>query len=334
MIHPAFDYRLCVDGKDLTAQVDSRLISLTLTDNRGMDADELQLVLSDHDGKLHIPTKKAVITLAMGWKDRALVDKGSFTVDEATHSGAPDTLSIKAHSAALGKGLSDKRETSYHATTVGEMVNTVARRQGLTPAVSPALAREPLRHVDQQNESDANLLTRLAVELDAVATVKQGRLLFCRAGEATTVSGRPMTQMTLTRTDGDQHSYTSAERDSYAGVTASYHDHRSGQRCETSAGDSSDNVKRLRHTFTDKASADRGARAAMSRQQRGAAKMSLTLALGRPELLPETPVTLQGWKPQIDGTDWLITKVVHQVSADSGYITQLEMEVKNAKPKK
>jgi len=329
--HPAPDFHLVVDGRDITTAVDSRLESLTLTDNRGMDADELELVLSDHDNSLHIPRKGAKIQVSIGWKGQPLVNKGMFTVDEVTHSGAPDKLSIRARSADLRKGISDKREESHHGGTVGDLVNKVAARQGLTPAVSPDLASQPLRHLDQLNESDANMLTRLARELDAISTVKQGRLLFCRAGQATTVSGKPMSAMTITRSDGDQHSYTSADRDTYGGATASYHDHRTGQRADVSAGSAGgDNTKRLRHSYPDRASAQRAANAEMQRQPRGAAKMTLTLARGRPELLPETPVTVRGWKPQIDGTGWLIVKITHTIG-DGGYTSQVEMEVKGGR---
>ena len=49
-LHPAPDYRLVVAGQDITARVNPRLISLTLTEGREGAADSLELRLSDHDG--------------------------------------------------------------------------------------------------------------------------------------------------------------------------------------------------------------------------------------------------------------------------------------------
>ncbi|GHA05470.1 hypothetical protein [Oceanisphaera arctica] len=48
---------------------------------------------------------------------------------------------------------------------------------------------------------------------------------------------------------------------------------------------------------------------------------------GRPELFPELPVAVQGFKPQVDALPWILTRVTHSLSA-SGYTTGLELEVK------
>jgi|GEM_PF-447675 P2 family phage major capsid protein len=112
---PAF--RLTVDGKDIARLISPRLMSLEHTDNRGLEADQLSITLSDHDGLLEIPPKGAVVKLWMGWSDTGLVDKGSYTVDETEHSGAPDILSIRARSADLRGSLKTKRERSWSEVT-------------------------------------------------------------------------------------------------------------------------------------------------------------------------------------------------------------------------
>eukprot|EP00952_Eustigmatos_sp_NYUAD-ZCMA_P001336 6000-Eustigmatos_ZCMA.PRE.1 len=83
-------YRLVVGGQDVSPAVRARLISLRLVEARGGEADQLDLVLSDDDGALEIPRKGVQISLALGWSGSPLVDKGTFEVDEAEHSGAPD----------------------------------------------------------------------------------------------------------------------------------------------------------------------------------------------------------------------------------------------------
>ena len=49
--------RVVVAGKDITAAVVQRLVSIDLTDNRGIEADQLDITLSDHDGLLAIPPR-------------------------------------------------------------------------------------------------------------------------------------------------------------------------------------------------------------------------------------------------------------------------------------
>jgi len=63
------------------------------------------------------------------------------------------------------------------------------------------------------------------------------------------------------------------------------------------------------------------ARAEHGRIERGKATMELTLALGRPELMPQTPVVLRGFKDVIDTTPWLVVKLTH-TPGDGGLTTR------------
>lgn len=70
------------------------------------------------------------------------------------------------------------------------------------------------------------------------------------------------------------------------------------------------------------------AEAEFARVKRGQATMSYTLALGRPERFPELPVTVSGFKPEIDATQWLVKKVMHTIS-EGGFESALELEVRD-----
>ena len=60
-------------------------MSMTLTDNRGFEADQLDIELNDADGQVGLPVRGAVLTVYIGWKGFARVCKGKFTVDEVEH---------------------------------------------------------------------------------------------------------------------------------------------------------------------------------------------------------------------------------------------------------
>lgn len=325
--YPVPAFRLSVDGLDIAQKISPRLMSLELTDNRGVEADQLTVTLSDHDGLLTIPPKGAVLRLWLGWSDTGLVDKGTYTVDETEHSGAPDVLSIRARSADLRKGLKTKRERSWSNTTLGEVLGDIAIGNNLTATIAGALDGLPILQLDQANESDANLISRLGEEFDAVASVKAGCLLCLPAGGGKTASGLDLPHITLTRIDGDQHRYLQADRDSYDGVRAYYYDVNSAKKQEAIAG-GGDNLKDLRHTYSDQQSALRAARAEFRRLQRGSATLSYTLAMGRPDLIPELTYTLQGVKAEIDEIIWYGGNVQHSLTADGGYTVSLELESK------
>jgi len=87
------------------------------------------------------------------------------------------------------------------------------------------------------------------------------------------------------------------------------------------------NVKVLRHVYASEATALQAAKAAWEKIQRGVAEFSITLAEGRPELFPELPASVQGFKPLIDACAWTLTKVTHSIS-NSGYTTALELEMR------
>lgn len=318
--------RLEVDGRDITAAIEQRLISIELTDNRGLVADQLDVTLSDHDGRLVIPPKGATLRLWLGWSDTGLVDKGSYTVDETEHSGAPDQLNIRARCVDLSAGLKVKRERSWHDETIESVVQAIAGAYGLGPLVSAALSAIKLVHLDQANESDANLLSRLGQEHDAIATVKAGKLLFMPIGYATSASGLNLPHIPLTRRDGDQHRFLQADRDSYTGVRAFYYDVNSAEKKEAIFG-GGDNMKDLRHSYTDQKTALVAARAEWNKLQRGTATLSYTLARGRPELTPELTYSLTGIKQEIADIIWLGGNVKHSFTPDA-FTTSLELESK------
>ncbi|MBO1564108.1 phage late control D family protein, partial [Yersinia pseudotuberculosis] len=53
--HNEPDYSISVDGIDKTGGIKKRLMSLTLTDNRGFEADQLDIEFDDADGKVELP---------------------------------------------------------------------------------------------------------------------------------------------------------------------------------------------------------------------------------------------------------------------------------------
>lgn len=345
-------YSLTMKGSDALTALDERLMSLTLTDNRGFEADQLDLELDDADGQLALPRRGAVLTLALGWDDQPLFQKGSFTVDEIEHGGAPDRLTIRARSADFRETLNTRREKSWHQTTVGDVVKDIAERHKLMMALDGALMSQPVDHIDQTNESDGSFLMRLARQHGAIASVKDGRLLFIRQGQGRTASGKPLPVITITRSAGDSHRFTLADRGAYTGVVASWLNTHEPKKKETTKvkrrrkskkvvkpktpeakqGDylagTDENVLVLNRTYANRGNAERAAKAQWEQLQRGVASFSLQLAEGRADLYTEMPVKVSGFKPLIDNADWIVTTLTHTVSPDNGFITSLELEVR------
>jgi len=353
---------LTIDGRRFGTQAMSRIISISLTDKRGFEADELTIELDDHDGTLAIPKTGSKITLKLGYQETVLVEKGEYLVSEFTASGSPDRLSITARAADLAEALAEQVEKSWHKQTLYQIIETIAKKHKYEYIISKDYQNQKIEHIDQTNESDASFMSRLAEQYDAIATIKNGKLLFIPAGESQTASGQPILPTTITRASGDSHSFTYSSSNSYQAVRAYYTDKKTGQKKEVIVNKDNaypnkkttqqtktvkgktfkakkkenDNqkvntegqkIKTLRHLYATESGAWSGARGAFKKIQRGVAEFSITLAVGRPDLYPETPAVVKGFKPEIDAEAWLITEVSHKIDS-GGYTASIQFEAR------
>ncbi|MDC7675393.1 contractile injection system protein, VgrG/Pvc8 family [Asticcacaulis machinosus] len=331
---PKATWRITLDGRDLTDKLRPLLISLTLTEKRGEEADELELIIDDKNGTVEIPPAGKKLKVEMGWQQGqglpiGLVDKGEFKVDEAEWEADPDKIIIRARSADFTDSYRVRRERSFVNTTVGHIVETIASENGLTAHIDPNLKSKSVPALGSGAKSDSARIMELGKRFDAVATVKMGKLIFAPIGKGQTAGGTSLPVETIDRSQcGLGARYGRAERDTYNGVEAQYHDKATGTKMTVVAGGGNGDgkPKRLRRTFASEASARQAAEAEHKRVVRSKAKMSLPLALGRPDLTPERPLKLTGYKTEINDHDWLIAEASHSMDGRGGLMTRLSLE--------
>src|SRR5450830_1424332 len=321
---PAF--RLVIEDKDITQPVSQRLINISMRECRGDEADQLDIELDDADGKLQIPPNGAKVSFAEGWLGKPLVDNGVFVVSEVEHAGSPDHVTLRARSASMIDAFRTQRDRSFHETTLGAIIDTIAAGNNLKSGIATNLRTIAIKHIDQTHESDSALLRRLGKKYDAVATVKNDTLLFMPINQSRTASGKALPTIKIVRALGDQHRYHCSESDAYSGVRAFWLDEKHGMRRSVVAGQAG-NSKRLRTTFANVSDARTAAESEWERIKRGLATFEMMLALGDATLSPQSPVMVSGFKPQIDGTVWLSKSVSHSISG-SGWTTRIEFETK------
>lgn len=312
------NYRILADDKDVTESIRGQAFQLRVTDKEGVEADEVELTVTDPGGRVVLPRRGVVIRPAMGWLGKPLVEKGSFTVDEVEHSGPPDQVRIKGRGSSMTSKLAEAREASYHEKTVGEILQAIAARHDLKPAIDGQLAGIKIPHIDQTRESDMHFVTRLALDLDAIGTIKDGRLVFVPAGAGTGATGQKLPTATITRTAKIRHSFTVKDRD--AGATSAKAQFRDlagaeTKNAEVSGGTGADGqTLTLKRVYPTEEEATVAAIMALKAANRKHAEISLELAVGRPELIAGQPLTLEGWRPEIDGIEWTIEEVAHSLT--------------------
>lgn len=334
--------KITLDGADLNEPIEPRLMSLTLSEKRGGEADQLDIVIHDQDKRrpMAIPKEGAKIRLSIGWlrgKDVpiGMVDKGSFKVDEVEWGGPPDTITIRARSADLTDSFRVRREKKHKDTTLGKIIEEIAADNGLKARVAPALASIEVPVMAQDQRSDMALVKALGRRHDAVATVKDGTLIFAPIGAGITASGKPLPSFALSKRESDNYRYSRAKREDYAGVEARYHDQGKAKRETVLVGSpetpgrsttSTRKPKRLKRTFHRKEDARHAAEAEDKRIRRAEAEFEYDCSLGDPRLSPEQKGKVTGFKPEIDGRQWLIAEVTHSLDGNGGLRSKLKLE--------
>ncbi len=337
---PIAMWKVTLDGEDLTETIAPRLISLSIAEKRGDEADQLDLVLHDTDGKLEIPPKGAVLKVQMGWRQGTdlpvgLIDKGSFKVDEANWRGPPDQITIRARSVDMGDGWRVRRERSFVGETVQTAIGAIASDNGLTPSVEAGLGAKVIPALGGTAKSDAALLRMLGKRFDAVATVKAGTLLFGPIGSGKTASGKALPSETIARDQTIDADYSRIDQNDRSGGAASYHDSQTGKQktvkvvagAQGKDGKPAGKPKRLRKVYASEEAAKQAIDAENSRLSRAKAKCSVKLAYGRPDIFPEKPIILEGFKAEIDLGQWIVTECTHTMDGSGGLQTSLALEV-------
>lgn len=330
-VEPLAAWRVTLDGQDLTAKLAPLLISLSLDERLGEQADALSIVLDDSQRTLALPQEGAVLSVALGWErgtgvSPGLVDKGRFVVDEVEWSGPPDRISIRAHSADLGDSLRTRRNRVWHGQTIGTIVGQIAAEQGLTARCHPDLAGIAVTAIEQANKSDMQLLRDLGRRYDAVATVKAGALLFAPRDATTTATGKPIPSIVLTRAQGDGVTYSRAKREGgQDGAESQWHDQHAGRRHTVSAGGS--RRRRLKRVYASEADANAAANSEHRRLARAKATLRITQAHGDAAITPGLNASASGFKAEVDGIRWRVTGTTHRMDGEGGFVTDIELEV-------
>ncbi len=318
-------FKITVDGSDITRAIKKNLVSLNLTDKRNLEADQLDITITDPNGSIALPRKGVKLLCWLGFEKTRLVYKGSFTADEVSHQGPPDKITIRARSANFSGGLKQEKDLSFSGQSLGDILGSIAKANNLDLAIEDKLKSIVIDHLDQTNESFANIITRLAKQYDALATVKNDKLLFIPVGHNKTVSGIILPTITINRNGCGRHTFVDADRETdFTGVKAKWHNLNTGYTKQELAGKEG-NVKTLKETFPTQAEAAAAANSKWKELSRGKKTMKFSRPVGMPEITPNMPTRLTGWRSEIDQVKWVTGDITHKLDP-GGLVTDFQFE--------
>lgn len=319
-------YSINIDGTDITHLINKRLLSLIVTEEIGQQSDEVEIRLDDSKNDLEIPKRGVRLAVAMGYRKPNVADilahLGTFVVDEVELSVSPSTMTIRAKAADMSGSIKTRKSRHFDNIALGDLISTIAKEHGLTPRVSPELADIQIKYLAQSDESDMNLLTRVASQYDAVSKPAEGHWIFVKRGQSKSVSGKKLIDIDVERKQLISGNLVYADREKYQSTKAFYQDLATGKREEVNHGEGEPSFA-LPRVFKSKEQAEIAAQSKYQALSRSKVKGNLQL-VGNPNIAAEYHIILKDIRSGINGR-WLVTRKVHQYTSN-GFTTQLNIE--------
>jgi len=317
-MNPAFE--IFADGKDITANLNDRLIELRVVTTSDKNSDYVEILLDDRDAKLALPTSGMWLEVRLGYGPKEkLASMGRFIHDDHDIELNPRRLAIRAKAAdfTANSTLKSPKTRSFDEIGLCDLVNQIASEHEYAGACAPDFAGITIAHIDQTAESDLNLLRRLARQHGATFKAAGQHLLFLPTGKGkSAATQRTLPSVTIQPGDITRGRVNRKDRTKYRSVTAKYRDIDQAKTVTVRVGEGEPTFEiRDPRPNRDQALADAESR--YKTLQRKSGSLSITLP-GNPILMAEGRIIMKGWRDGVDG-NWSITRVTHVISGNGGY---------------
>ncbi|MFP3034516.1 MAG: phage tail protein, partial [Candidatus Tisiphia sp.] len=297
---------------DKCESIKDRVISLRLTDESGTIDDVVEVCVDYRDENIDIPNELSIV---LGYKETGVVPMGIYTVNEITVQSPPKTLLIKAHATNLRLSLKEKVSKEWHQITLGNLVNEIAEKHGYGCRVAEEFENVLIPHINQTEESDISLLTKIAIEREAMAKLAGGYILFIPKGKAKSATGKALGTTAIRPQDTiNWKVHFTVSR--YTSVIAKWHSYEKGETMSETAGTGSPSYT-IQTLYSNVESAISAANAKLKQLKRNNAVLDITMP-GNPELFAEAKLNLIAFNQAVDG-EWIVNRAEHTLNS-SGYL--------------
>ncbi len=319
-------------GSKTAATIQARLISCIVVDVSGIKSDSITIKI-DAQGLDEWPSTGQIIGCKMGYKeDKALVSLGNFKLTRISETLYPNTMTITGTAAPFQKDdkteFKKRRDYTWYNTSLGAVVKAIAKRHGFSSRISADLAKLPILHQDQADETDLTFLNRIASYHDAVCKLVDNLLVLAKRGEVKTISGKAIKPVTITHPKDNNPSnpayitatVSSSDKGKQKGVKAKWYDEKTAKEHTEQKGSAP--YQTLSKTYESKEAAQREINAKQRKMTRQGDKLSM-ICPGNTALLAEGLLNLEGFPIQQIVGRWSIDKVSHRFNG--GYRCTIEL---------
>lgn len=327
------EWRVFVDGEDLTSAMRPYLMKITVSDKDGSASDTCSLDFDDSGGQLKLPAEGAAVRVFL---QGSLVFEGKVdTVRSQGARGGGRTLSVGAKGFdAKGKA---KEAQSHHMddATLQQFLDRSAKNAGLKGIrLDPSFASITRDYWSASSESFLHLGQKIARELGGTFKIRGDQAVLAKRGQGLSPTGKPMpTVVGIASPPGQKTgnviNWSIAPltgRAKFSKSKVRYFDRPSAsfKEIEVETGIDADATDEARTTVADEEQAKALAEGRKAETEREGGLGSVTLDL---EVTAQAEGTfiLKGARPGVDGA-YRIAGVQHQADRSGGSTTSLELK--------
>ena len=340
------DARRCLvlvkyNDKDISADLQQYLKSVSYTDNMSGEADDLQLTLEDKAGlwqSAWMPEKGATLDVSVkltNWQGVGvqIVRFGLFEIDEITSSGMPSEVQIKAVSVPDNNNLrGTERTRSWEKAELKRIANDIATGAELELYYDVKDYNPVIDRAEQTEQSDLSFLYKLCADHGLALKICNKQLVIFdeadyEAGESVALVPKPKTVYTTGSLKVlnllESYSLKSKVRDVYKACHVKYQDSSTKQKIEatfTAPDKETGKTLEVNEQVTSIADAQRLAKKKLREKNCDEVTGSFNF-VGNPELAAAVNIQLSGFGV-FDGK-YIITKAQHDIG--SGYTTSIDV---------
>src|SRR5579863_4942440 len=134
------DWLLTYEGIDITADVSHMVLAISYIDRLGEASGEVELALEDHAKRWQGPWYPGlgnILSLQIGYSGEALLDCGTFQVDEIELDGPPDVMRLRCLAAYITPAMRTPNTIAYEDQSLVGIAGQIASKYGLTLVAAP-----------------------------------------------------------------------------------------------------------------------------------------------------------------------------------------------------
>ncbi|WP_017817533.1 hypothetical protein [Vibrio harveyi] len=311
-------------GKD-SETLNKRVLTWQLHDSSGDKADRCSVTLDAQDLEV-MPASETEYNIVINGENR-----GKFQISTVTEMLHPEEVTIQLTPAKFSvkdpTGWREPRKRTFPPATVGDVVNAVMLPHGYEVRIAPNLASRKTEHLNQNEETDKQFISRLADKHDAVAKPIDDLFVFGQKGNINALSGKKkkpviISKVELTKKTG-KVDYPSNNR--YKGAKASWRVAETGANGEIKIG--SEPFYFLKQTFKTEAEATQEAEDKLQSMTRKGQTFSGSIE-GKAGFFAESVLTLEGFNNKRVTGAWSVDEVTL-----SGSRTSYKIQVTASRPR-